>query len=166
MKKWICWCCTLAVLLSLSGCGSREEVPAAETTVPAAVVETEPPVAMEPAVYYHGDENAEKLVQAEGKIPGLSPQNLIDLLARKKVIPEGIVVWEFSQEDGILSLDLSHEFGDAAAQMGTSGEYIILGSLTNTFLTAYGADGLNLTIEGNPLETGHNIYDFTLKFFQ
>ena len=153
------------LLLSITGCGGKK---APEPTEPetTAAAETEPPVPMIPAAYYYGDENAEKLLKAEGEIPGLSAQNLIDLLARRQVLPEGIVVWEFQNEEGILSLDLSHEFADAAGQMGSAGEYILLGSLTNTFLDAYGAQGLNLTVEGNPLETGHNIYDFTLKYFQ
>ena len=166
MKRRIALLLATAMVLSLAACGKKEQ---RKETLPAETVpatESQPTEPLIPISYYYGDENAEHLVRAEGEIPELTAQNLIDLLARRNVVPEGIVVWEFYQEDGILSLDLSHEFGDAASQMGSAGEYIIMGSLINTFLDAYEAEGLNLTIEGNPLETGHNIYDFTLKFFE
>ena len=41
----------------------------------------------------------------------------------------------------------------------------MLGSLVNTFMDAFDADGVFLTIDGKALETGHNIYDQTLGFF-
>ena len=37
-------------------------------------------------------------------------------------------------------------------------------SLANTFLDAFDADGLSLTVNGEILETGHGIYDFTIEF--
>ena len=66
---------------------------------------------------------------------------------------------------GVIRLDLGAEFGSMINAMGTSGEYMMMGALVNTFLDAYSASGLMLQVDGKTLETGHSIYDFTLEFF-
>ena len=48
----------------------------------------------------------------------------------------------------------------------TSGEYVILGSVVNTFLTAYDADAIIITVDGEVLETGHSVYDQPLTLYQ
>ena len=42
----------------------------------------------------------------------------------------------------------------------------MVGSLVNSIISAFGTDGVALTIDGSSLETGHEIYDYTLGFFE
>lgn len=65
-----------------------------------------------------------------------------------------------------LDLDLNQAFGNALGSMGTAGEYMTLGSLCNTFLDAYGCEKIQITVEGNTLETGHTEYPGYLNKFE
>ena len=111
-----------------------------------------------------------------------SPEGLMDALIAHGVLPEGTAVERFEmQSDGeetqegdmvsyevgdvFLTLDLSVEFLPAVTNSGTAGETMVLGSLVNTFLTAYHAESLTLTCGGETVETGHSVYDEPLTFF-
>ena len=111
-----------------------------------------------------------------------SPEGLVDALIAHGVLPEGTAVLRFeTQSDGVetregdmvsyemgevsLTLDLSEEFLPAVTGTGTAGETMVLGSLVNTFLTAYHGKTLTLTCGGEAVETGHAIYDEALTFF-
>lgn len=115
---------------------------------------------------YYGDENCENILSEKVTISELSPENIIEALSAKGVISEPLAVNSFLMDKtGVIRLDLGKEFGGMIGAMGTSGEYIMMGALVNTFLDAYSASGLVLQVDGKTLETGHNIYDFTLGFF-
>ena len=109
-------------------------------------------------------------------------QGLADALIARGVLPEGTAVESFAtHSDGVetregdmvryevgdvsLSLDLSEEFLGALENAGTSGETVVLGSVVNTFLTAYHAVEMTLTCGGAAVETGHGVYDGPLAFF-
>ncbi|MGI5976605.1 MAG: immunoglobulin-like domain-containing protein [Candidatus Limivicinus sp.] len=116
---------------------------------------------------YHGDEYAENIVPEATEIPELSPQALLDGLYNAGVFSQPVTVNSFSiDEAGSIQIDLSGSFGELMSGTGTTGEYITLGSLVNTFLDAYDASQLSFTVEGEILVTGHNIYDFPQEFYQ
>ncbi len=85
------------------------------------------------------------------------------------MLPEGVEVIKFEEqkENGAyaLHIDFSEAFQTQIFQMGTAGEYIMINSVVNTFLDAYDADKVRITVEGMVLESGHAIYDDYL-FFQ
>lgn len=115
---------------------------------------------------YYGDDNCEYLLSEETQIPELDPQALADLLYDKGVFSHRFVVNSCKVEEGLIELDLDEHFEEMLQSTGTSGEYIMMGSLVNTFLDAYEADELRLTVEGETLETGHSIYDWNLTFYE
>ena len=111
-----------------------------------------------------------------------TPQGIVDALMARGVLPEGTAVDAFeAHSDGVesregdvasyevgdvsLALDLSEEFLSALENAGASGETMVLGSLVNTFLTAYHAVEMTLTCGGAAVETGHGVYDGPLAFF-
>ena len=65
---------------------------------------------------------------------------------------------------------LPEEAGEAfAAQvrsLGTSGEYFLVGGIVNTLLDAFDGTEVMLTVNGAPLESGHNIYDYALTRYE
>ena len=158
MKK--IWILALAgaIIVGLLSCGQADQT----ETVPA---ETEGSN-MISVTYYHGDKWGNKLVEETGTIEKLTAQNLIDLLAETGAIPEGIRVLNFQLTGDIITLNLSHEMQEAAEGKGSSGEYILMGSLVNTLLTAYDAEGIDLTSAGARIQTGHDYYDYILEFYE
>ena len=113
---------------------------------------------------YEGNETADGLNASTAELSSLTGAALTDALTAIGAIPAGTQCLHCSSgalEDGAirLSLDLSVDFEEGIRVMGTAGETMMLASLVNTFLEAFQADALALTIEGEPLETGHNRYD-------
>lgn len=116
---------------------------------------------------YHGDENCEKLLKEPVTIPELAPEYIMEALCNKGVLGENVPVNSFLMDKtGVIRLDLGGSFAEQICAMGTSGEYIMMGSLVNTFLEAYDASSLMLQVDGATLETGHTIYDFPMSFFE
>lgn len=126
------------------------------------VSETAAPVSV---TLYHSDETAENIVSEAAQLPELNAQALAELLSGSGVIAENVTVNSFSIDGGSILLDLSAEFSAGLNQMGSSGEYLMLGSLVNTFLDAFSADSILITVDGQALETGHAVYDQALNFF-
>lgn len=183
----------LALLtLLLAGCaagGAGEKQESEAPAPPAASGNTaeetgQPDIApleeMEAELYLPND-SADGFV-VERETVDASPEGLVDALIAHGVLPEGTAVLRFeTQSDGVetregdmvsyeagevsLTLDLSEEFLPAVTGTGTAGETMVLGSLVNTFLTAYHAETLTLTCGGETVETGHNVYDAPLTFF-
>lgn len=52
-------------------------------------------------------------------------------------------------------LDFNSAVGDRVRSMGTTGETEIVGCIINTYLEAYGCEGIRLTEEGQTFETSH-----------
>ena len=67
----------------------------------------------------------------------------------------------------VLTLDLSDALAAKIRSYGTSGELLTVAAIVNTALDAVnGAEGVLLTVRGAPLETGHNIYDGPIGFYE
>ena len=96
-------------------------------------------------------------------------------LASYGMLPDTVTVKSFSEgtetaKDGTvtdkrLTLNLSEDFGTWLSSMGTSGETMVMGSLVNTFLDAYDASAIKVTVDGAVLETGHQVYDGWLELY-
>ncbi len=151
--------------------GTEEQDPAAETTQPEDAQEEPTGEAQTEAeagvtvTIYTGNDNADGLDETEVAIAELTADELLAALVDAGAIPEGTTCVSFTQSDdgSELTLDLSQAFADGVGQMGTSGEMMMLGSLVNTFLEAYDAQTITVTVEGAALETGHNVYDTPLE---
>lgn len=113
---------------------------------------------------YHGDANAEKLLSEEVSVPEINETVVIEQLIAAGILREGIAVNSLTKDGTQLNIDFNQAFADMVCSMGTSGEYIIVGSTVNTFLSAYQADTVFFTVNGEILESGHVIYDFPMGF--
>ena len=125
-----------------------------ETTAPASVTFT----------IYTPNENADGFYHTDIVIDTLHAQNVVDALIEAKVLNDGIRINSERLEGSRLFLDFNSAFCDQLKTYGTSGELMMIGSVVNTFLSAYGADSLIITADGEIMESGHVIYDFPLEF--
>lgn len=118
---------------------------------------------------YYGDSNAEHLTSEIVEEEEVTPELLVNKLVEHQILSSGTKVNSFKETDSKdngkqLEVDFSMEFQDALFSQGTSGEFIMLGSVVNTFLDAYDADSMLITVEGNTLESGHCIYEKPMRY--
>ena len=157
-------CCLL-----LTACSQK---PTAPTELP-----TDPPVTLGPTqapteaqmqtfTLYHGDANAEFFLSEQVQVPEITENVVVEQLISAGVLKAGVAVNSISMDGTQLILDFNQDFADLVCSMGTSGEYIIIGSTVNTFLSAFHAESLLFTVNGEVLESGHVIYDFPLEFME
>lgn len=182
MEKALILILAVTLSLSLSACGKTTaappETPQITGPTDAIIISEESPQITQPSdtepetenpvsvTLYHSDATAENIVSETAQIPELTAQALVDLLSSNGVIAENVTVNSFSIDaDNMILLDLSSEFSSRLNQMGSSGEYLMLGSLVNTFIDAFDAGGILITVDGQSLETGHALYDQALKFY-
>lgn len=83
----------------------------------------------------------------------ITPMDILGALVSYGTVPEGTIINDFAFEGDNIAIDLSPDFQEAVNGLGSTGEYYLTGSVVNTFLTCYGAEGVKITIDGNPFET-------------
>ena len=161
--------------LLLAGCAPSRPVEQAAPTTAAQKETTSAPAQMRITLYLPND-NADGFVTREVTLPREAPgditeqliqmdalaEDILEQLVQAGALPEGVRV--LSMDNGVL--DLNSAFLSFLNTMGTSGEYVVMGSVVNTYLTAFGLDRITITVEGNVPETGHSIYDEPLRMYE
>lgn len=115
-------------------------------------------------VIYYGNGASDKLNTEVSAMEQLTPENLISALASHNIVPIGTKVNVFyaEKEEGkawTLQLDLDKAFREYLKTMNKESEKIILASITATFLEAYDAESIMITVDGKVLETNHAVYE-------
>lgn len=117
---------------------------------------------------YYGNGASQELNNEITKMDELSAENLIDALGRHNIVSLGTKVNSFEAQDidGVITLflDLSKTFREYLKTMTKEGENVIISSVAATFLEAYGAEGIVITIDGDTLETGHAVYEEPIRY--
>ena len=160
MKKLIAL--LLSVLL-LYGCA-----PSTPATEPATEPPTDP-VTEAPLVgvtIYHGNANADGFETTAFETEEITADVLMEKLIEVGVLDAAVVLNAMEDRDGHLELDFNSAFADQINTMGTAGERMMMGSVVNTFLTAFDAGTVSVRVDGQILETGHVIYDEPMGFFE
>lgn len=150
MKKLIV---LLLICLMLAGC--------AHSPAPAETF-----VCDEELTLFLPDANAEHLVPSVVMVPEIRETAILEQLKWADVIKDEVQINRFALENQSMAIDFNTAFAQQISSMGTAGEYMIMGSVVNTFLTAYGAEQVTITVDGDALETGHAIYDLPLTFYE
>ena len=114
------------------------------------------------AVIYYGDGGSLALQDGSVEVESLTPEALIEALARHNIVSLDTKVLSCNQthENGtaVLYLDMSKAFGEYLRTMSKEAECIILAAVANTFLENYSADVIYITVEGETLVTSHAEY--------
>lgn len=123
-----------------------------------------PAVEYQKVKIYLPNDNADGLNEKEVQIEKNDEPmvELVQALVTAKALPDGTEVekWSVSDDDEpAVTLDLNDAFAEGIQNTGTSGEDMMLASLVNTIWEYFKPASITITINGKPLETGHNIYD-------
>ncbi|MCL1847603.1 MAG: GerMN domain-containing protein [Coriobacteriia bacterium] len=157
----------LVLTLALSACDKTkpQETPKA-TTGTESESKTEVEAVSYPVVLYFPNVQADGFVAKAAMTDGTA-EDIVSLLVEKGVLPKGCAVVSFEVTSNVrCTVDMNAAYGQAVRTSGTTGEYVLVGSLVNTLLTYYDLKELVLTVEGEALETGHVIYDYPLQFYE
>lgn len=131
-----------------------ETTQSVETTVPAI-----------PLNIFVPDDNAESFSTIPTVIDLLDANLILSLLTEYSMLGEGIMLNSIELTGTQLNLDFNQAFLDQLCTYGTAGERMMIGCVVNTFLSAYDAETVYITVNGEIMESGHVIYDFPLEFY-
>lgn len=110
---------------------------------------------------YFANENADGYKSAEIESE-VTPELVMQLLKDKNMVSREIQVigCEITEIDNkkTIELDLSVNILDELGSKGTTGETMEMGSICNTFLSAFGCEQIQITAEGQALVTEHADY--------
>lgn len=146
------------------------ETPVIEATATVAPKENEAEPKEEGITIYYGDENAEHILSTQIPKQKVTPELLVAELAKRDILTSDVTVKSFKEtkkgDVKTLAVDFGEKFREILFSQGSSGEYIMMGSVVDTFLKAYGAESMTITVEGDILESGHCIYDSEMTFYE
>lgn len=185
MKKHGCLFVSMAAVLCLSvflatGCGSREEKQTEETETEQTDTQNGGTSSNENESKQENDDSGtvgeEPLAdssQARTVTVYYVDDQTGEVTGKSVEIQSEYDIWAVFKESGLLTedcellslnvnetekkmeLDFNSATGDRIRSMGTTGETQIVGCIINTYLDAYGCDGIRLTEEGAALQTSH-----------
>jgi len=155
MKKFIVLALSLALTFGLVACVAEpeEEFHVGGNTV---------------ILYLPCPDGTQAFETMEARFNG-SITNIALLLVEHGALPQDSELMDLHhRSDGEITLeftiDMNEAFLQGLLQMGSSGEFAIMGSLVRTFLTHFDADSVIVTVGGAFIETGHNVYDWPLTY--
>ena len=173
MRKFIA---LLLCALLLCGCTPEAqptepvtEPPTEATSEPEVQTVTEPPTQPEvlTVTIYHGNANADGFETAEFAVEAIDMNVLVEKLIEVGALNEDVAIVSLQFKDGGIVLNFNDAFADQLNTMGTSGERIMVGSVVNTFLTAFDkVDKVSILVGGEIVESGHVVYDEPMGFFE
>ena len=151
MKKMLI---TLLCCMILTACGTGTPEPAIPNQ-PDKVV-----------IIYSGNDNADGFCTTEVPVEEVNMNVLVEELIKVGVLTEDIGIGAMKIDGTCLHLTFPPSFADLLRSQGTAGEYILMGSIVNTFLDAFEAETILIDTGNGILESGHVIYDFPMTRFE
>lgn len=111
---------------------------------------------------YFSNEDATGFSEETVTLPALSEEEVLKALVAKGSVAGDVKLLSMkqSEKDGekVLELDFSPELETYMSSLGTTGEYMTIGSICNTYLDVYGCEKVRITVNGDTLTTGHAEY--------
>lgn len=115
---------------------------------------------------YIPNEHADGFDIKEMNVAEISAESVLSELKSNAGLREDVQINDYKLVDGVLYLDFNQAFADVVCSTGTSGEFVIVGSVVNTFISAFQVDYVYFSINSETLESGHVIYDFPMGYFE
>ncbi len=158
----------LLIATLLAGCTTNAPKDAAQPEIPSQAPSTESTIQIHTETYtvYIPNENADGWNTEEITVNDISPDAILLELQRRDIISSEVSINQFQVDGDQINIDFNPPFADQICSTGTAGEYMIMGSIVNTFLNAFQAESIFITVEGEILESGHVIYDFPMTYME
>lgn len=180
-SRWKIVCVFLVLLLGVTGCGEKEPEPQKGEVQTEEVKEEENSQDIQKQeeqdtseemgqknqqqkdiTVYFANEDASGFETEEMELEQVSAENVWGLLVIKGVVPADTQVLNCKEQmvEGkkALQLDVSEKFSTYLNGQGSSGEYLTVGCICNTFLDAFDGETIRITVDGKKLETEHAEY--------
>ncbi|MDD3137456.1 MAG: GerMN domain-containing protein [Lachnospiraceae bacterium] len=145
--------------------GSTTEKPATDTNA------TDVPSTIEAKkiTVYYMNTNVDGFLTETVEVPEITADALVEQLISKSILTPEVKLLSCKEStiDGVKALDLnfSSTLDTFMNNVGSSAEYYVVGSICNTFLEAYNAEKIKITVEDGAFETGHAEYPgYMFKF--
>ena len=146
-----------ALAVTLVGCGKGNQPPSV-SSAPAAASTAATGSRKTQIQLYYADAQCDFLQTRTVELNELTPQTLLQVLQANGMLDKGVKMqnWLATDRDDpyrdtVLTLDLSKAFQDQLSANAVT-EHTILASLVNTFLDAYHATEITLTVDGKPVK--------------
>ena len=111
---------------------------------------------------YYSNDDATAFTSEEIQISSLSPEEVLNALIEKGAVAADVQILSFEtttvEDKSTIVLDLNDAFSSYISNMGSTGEYFVMGSICNTVLGAYDCEQIQITVDGKTLSTGHAEY--------
>ena len=120
-----------------------------------------------PLTVFYGNDTAEFLLAKTVTVPEINAGEIIGQLQEAQVLGGDTTLLRMEiGSDGCMILDFNEAFGQQLGMYGSAGEYLMVGSTVNTFLTAFPeCDRAQILIEGEPCSYGQMDYSQPFKQF-
>lgn len=135
MKRYLLGIALLLVIFGIVGCSEEKK-------------------SHEAAVYYVDDNTGEVLTKT---VETRNEDDVWKALQEVGILTDEcqLISFDINKEKERINLDFNAETGKRIRSMGTTGEIQIIGCIVNTFLDTYGCNEIQLTEEGNLLDSSH-----------
>lgn len=111
---------------------------------------------------YFSNDDATAFISEEVTLSSLSPEEVLAALIEKGAVAADVRILSFEtttvENKSTIVLNLNDAFSFYISNMGSTGEYCVMGSVCNTFLDAYDCEQIQITVDGKTLSTGHAEY--------
>ena len=113
-----------------------------------------------PLTVFYGNDTAEFLLARTVMVPEINAGEIIGQLQEAQVLGGDTTLLRMDiGSDGCMILDFNEAFGQQLGMYGSAGEYLMVGSTVNTFLTAFPeCDRVRILVEGESCSYGQMDY--------
>ena len=167
-----------AAMLVFSGCGKEEEKQPEKKPVQSEEVkdpiedeqqddlEDDDRKEEQKLEVYYVDELTGEIAEKDEVITGELSEAIISKLKETAVLSQEceIEVISVNTSEEKMEIAVNSGFGEYIRSMGTTGESQVLECVVRTYSEAYDCDGVKITENGNPLETGHAVFDGYISY--
>lgn len=141
--------------------GGNNNRPPVATTKP-----TEAPLGPARFQMYVPNENGDGFKTNTVNMSELHHDGIIVLLQVKGVVNEDVAVNSCKKEGTQLHLDFNQAFLEQLMTKDANGEKMLIGSIVNTFLSAYQCESVLLTVDGASFTSSTATYNAPISFVQ